>query len=82
MYMPGTTASPDIYAQLPQGVHIYIYAHLSVQYHVNIPEPEIYTLPFDLRCESVTYIRTYIHAYYIILYIYIYAYFLSAYLNT
>ena len=45
-----------------------IYAHLSVQYLdiltlylVNIPEPvqyDIYTLafPFDLRCESVTYI--------------------------
>ena len=42
-----------------------IYAHLSLQYLdirtlsvLNIPEPVIYTLafPFDLRCESVTYI--------------------------
>ena len=44
-----------------------IYAHLSVQYLVNIPEPvqyDIYTLafPFDLRCESVTYIYIYIQS--------------------
>ena len=50
-----------------------IYAHLSVQYHdiahlsvVNIPETVLYVIytlafPFDLRCESVTYIYIYIY---------------------
>ena len=50
-----------------------IYAHCV--YLVNIPEPvlyEIYTLdfPFDLRCESVTYVHMYLSVYSLLFFIF------------